>query len=210
MDHDNIGFARRSPRRSPAALIVTILLAAVAIIAGAVFGIVLPIMSSARSGESVTSLKLDPNEPLHVQLDPGMNPLRISLEITYDAPGRRTTGHHSHVSAALHLDENEIWTLETGFDDRRSGEEERYVSAGQETYRMNLQEFVVDKPGSYQLTCNIDLHESFTLIDASLDIRRNITPIDGRGMIAWIILIPIGIAIILIAAIRWARRVAPL
>ena len=187
--------------------VLVILVGVGAILCGALFGIIFPVMATAGSGEVVYTASLQGQDSQSLTLDPSMNPLRATIDIDYDAPGRRLSGNHCFVKAQLHRGDLEVWSIQTGFDDRRPMQEDgRFVRPGPEQRTVSLGEISVTQAAEHTLNTEIDLDESFTFIGATLEVRRNVQLLDFGRAFEWIILIPLGIGMILFAAWRLATR----
>ncbi|MCA9056366.1 MAG: hypothetical protein KDA75_21205 [Planctomycetaceae bacterium] len=188
--------------------VLVIVTAVGAIVCGALFGIVFPVLATARSGEVVETFPVERQSSRAVPLAPEMNPIRLTLTVNYDAPGRRLSGHNCTVRAALRRDTVEVWSLQTGFNDQRSpgDEDDRFVRAGPERRTVNLGEIAVTQAADHELLTEIELDDSFTFTSAELEVRRNVEPLEVGRMAEWIVLIPLGIVMILLAAWGIARR----
>lgn len=182
---------------------IGILLSGVAlVIGGAVAGIVLPIVDSATSGESLLATEIAASDSQTIALSPEMNPLRARIVVSYDAPGRRLSGHHSLVSATMTLRDTseQIWSIDTGFSDDDHGSDDQTVDAGLENRTVNLQEFSIESAGEYALSTDVKLNDSFTLRSVTLELLRNVEPIQWPRVVAGALAICVGIATILMTA----------
>ncbi|MCA9137729.1 MAG: hypothetical protein KDB00_13250 [Planctomycetales bacterium] len=179
-----------------------LLLGVLLVLGGAVGGIVLPIVASARSGEMILSTELEASDRQAIFLSPDMNPLRAAITVTYDAPGRRLSGHRSSVSSAMrHLATDEVvWTIDTSFSDDDLGSDETSIDAGREHRTVNLQEFECVSADDYVISTEVKLNDSFTLQTVTLEVRQNVEPLRWSHVVIGALMIPAGVALILMTA----------
>ncbi|TWT71121.1 hypothetical protein [Crateriforma conspicua] len=186
--------------------IIIILLGVLMILGGTLFGIVLPIYRSYRSGHTIISQSVGNDETITVDLDPQMNPIRIGGRIDYWAPSQQRDMESITIHATLRHQDEMIWdkniAVGRGFDH----DDDRFVRAGDVHQGYNLETFHIDASDQYQYRQTVTLPDGYRLQQINLEIRRNVQPVDVTAIIIGAVLIPLGIAAILITALLWARQ----